>query len=197
MFRTQSVAALSLVLGVAAAAVGCGPSELTTPSAAQVERLITEAFPDMSVRVREVNRSEQTLTVPAEFNEADVVFRLEAGESEWQIAGVEQAGNTYTVDELRDIATTMTTMRALSDGLEAFRVDSGAFPLLDDLVGLGELVPDYYPADGSMTDAWGEAFRYRPQGEDYTITSTGLDRQAGTPDDIILITGTFVDGDAG
>ena len=89
----------------------------------------------------------------------------------------------------------MRVMRALSDALENFRTDRGAFPALDDLVGLRDLVPDFYPEDGGMEDACGEAFRYRPQGEDYTITSTGPDRDAGSQDDIILITGTFVTGD--
>ena len=179
---------------LAAAVTGCGPGELATPSAPAAERLIAAAFPDASIRVREVSRVEQTLRIPAEFNEADVIFVLQAGEGDWEIGGIEQGGNTYTVAQLGEIGSTMRVMRALSDALENFRADRGEFPALDDLVGLRELIPDFYPEDGMMEDAWGEAFRYRPQGEDYTITSTGPDREAGSQDDVILITGTFVSG---
>jgi hypothetical protein len=85
-------------------------------------------------------------------------------------------------------------MRGLSDALEQHKVATGSYPLLDDLVGLRELVPDYYPVDGSMNDVWGRAFRYRVQGDnDYTVTSTGVDGESGRRDDIILITGSFKD----
>jgi len=185
-----------LVVAAMALAVGaCGPGELTTPSASQAERLIGAAFPEASIRVREVSRTEQALRIPAEFGEADVIFLMNAGEEEWEITGVEQGGSTYTVVQLGEIAATMEVMRALSDGLEACQVATGGYPVLDDLVGLRELVPDYYPAEGSMEDAWGSAFRYRLQGDDYTVTSTGPDGEAGSRDDIILITGSFVGTD--
>jgi hypothetical protein len=135
------------------------------------------------------------LRIPAEFGEADVIFLMHAGEEEWEITGVEQGGSTYTVEQLGEIAATMEVMRDLSDGLEACMEATGSYPILDDLVGLRELVPDYYSADGSLEDAWGNAFRYRLQGDDYTVTSTGPDGEAGSTDDIILITGSFVDND--
>jgi len=197
MPRLQSFQRPVLVVAAMALAVSaCGPSELATPSAPQAERLLGATFPEASIRVREVNRAEQSLRIPAEFNEADVIFLMQAGEEEWQVTGVEQGGSTYTVEQLGEIAGTMQTMRALSDGLEACMAATGSYPLLDDLVGLRELVPDYYPADGAMEDAWGSAFRYRLQGDDYTVTSTGPDGEAGSTDDIILITGSFVDTDA-
>jgi len=180
------VAAMALVVS------GCGPSELTTPSASQAERLIGAAFPQASVRVREVSRTEQSLRIPAEFGEADMIFLMHAGEEEWEITGVEQGGSTYTVEQLGEIVATMEVMRDLSDGLEACIEATGSYPILDDLVGLRELVPDYYSADGSLEDGWGNAFRYRLQGDDYTVTSTGPDGEAGSRDDIILITGSFV-----
>ena len=186
---------LLLVAALALTVAACGPSELATPSAAQAERLVGATFPEASIRVREVNRSGPALRVPAEFNEADVIFLLRAGDEEWEMTGVEQGGNTYTVEQLGQIASTMAVMRSLSDGLEAYMAAKGSYPALDDLVGLRDLVPDYYPEDGSMRDAWGEAFRYRPQGDDYTVTSTGPDGAVGSRDDIILITGSFVESD--
>jgi hypothetical protein len=185
----------ALFVAVLALAAGaCGPTELATPSGTQAERMISEAFPEAEIRVREVSRDEQSLQIPAEFNEADVIFLMDAGEEEWSISGVEQGGNIYTVEQLGEIASTMEAMRQLSDGLEAYLEANGSYPQLDDLVGLRELVPDYYPADGAMEDTWGSVFRYRAQGEDYTVTSTGPDGELGSDDDIILITGNFVSG---
>lgn len=191
-FQRPVLALAAMAFAVAA----CGPSELATPSAPQAERLLAAAFPQANIRVREVTRTEQSLRIPAEFGEADVIFLMHAGEEEWDITGVEQGGNTYTVEQLGQIETTMEVMRALSDGLEACMTATGSYPALDDLVGLRELVPDYYPADGSLEDAWGSPFRYRLQGDDdYTVTSTGPDGEAGSRDDIILITGSFVGAD--
>ncbi|NKB87235.1 MAG: hypothetical protein GKS06_03315 [Acidobacteria bacterium] len=195
MRRQPSIRYVFVIALVALTTAACGPTELATPSAAQAERLVGETFPEATIRVREVTRTEQTLRIPAEFNEADVIFMMEAGEEQWLITGVEQGGNTYTVDQLGEIAASMEVMRTLSDALERYKTDTGAYPVLDDLVGLRELVPDYYPAQGEMEDAWGSAFRYRVQGDDYyTVTSTGPDGTAGSRDDIILITGSFVEG---
>jgi hypothetical protein len=196
MSRLQSSQRPVLVVAAIALVVGaCGPGELATPSASQAERLVGATFPAASIRVREVNRTEQSLRIPAEFNEADVIFLMQAGEEEWEITGVEQGGSTYTVEQLREIAATMDVMRNLSDGLEACMAATGSYPLFDDMVGLRELVPDHYPADGPLEDAWGSPFRYRLQGDDYTVTSTGPDGEAGSRDDIILITGSFVTAD--
>lgn len=170
----------------------CGPGELATPAATDAEALVKGVFPEAEVRVREVTREESVLQVPAEFNGADVIFVMQAGEAEWEIASVEQGGNSYTVDQLGQIAETMATMRSLSDALENFRAERGDYPLLDDLTGLDELVPDFYAAESGMTDSWGNGLRYRHQGEDYTLTSAGPDGEPNSSDDILLITGTFV-----
>lgn len=172
----------------------CGPGELPTPSTSVAQRLITDQFDNATVTVREVNRTEGTLRVPAEFNGADVTFVLTAGADDWEIAYIEQGGNSYTVEQLNEIAATMQVMSDLSDALEGYLADNGNFPMLDDQVGLRELVPDYYdhPAGELLSDSWGSPLRYRVQGEDYTMTSTGPDGQLGSSDDIILITGTFV-----
>ncbi len=188
----RSICTLSLALAVLGAA--CGPAELPTPSTSAAERLITAQFADANVTVREVSRSEGTLRVPAEFNSADVIFVLIPGGSGWEIAHVEQGGNSYTVEQLHEIAATMQLMSDLSDGLESYLADEGSYPMLDDQVGLRQLVPGYYqhPEGELLIDVWGTPLRYRVQGVDYTMTSTGPDGQLGSSDDIILITGTFV-----
>ena len=170
----------------------CGPGELATPAATDAEAIVQEVFPEADVRVREVTRDESTLQVPAEFNGADVIFVMDAGESAWEIASVEQGGNSYTVEQLGEIAETMALMRKLSDALETFKAERGDYPLLDDLTGLGELVPDFYATEAGMQDTWGNALRYRHQGDDYTLTSSGPDGEPNSSDDILLLTGTFV-----
>lgn len=189
-FRPAALLAIALTAAVTA----CGPGELATPTASQVETLIREQFPQAEIRVREVARSDQELRVPAEFNGADVIFVLAATADAWSVQHVEQGGSAYTVEQLGDIATSMAVMRDISDALEAYQQANGNYPLLDDQVGLRELVPDFYPADAPMQDAWGTPLRYRIQGDDYIVTSTGPDAELATSDDIILITGTFVQG---
>ena len=186
--------AVVLAVAIIASATACGPGELATPTASQVETLIRGQFPQAEIRVREVGRSGEELRVPAEVNGADVIFVLVAAPDAWSVQHVEQGGSAYTVEQLGDIATSMAVMRDISDALEAYQQRNGSYPLLDDQVGLRELVPDFYPADAPLQDAWGTPLRYRLQGDDYIVTSTGPDTELATSDDIILITGTFVQG---
>lgn len=194
MRQSRTRVAIALVAVSAVLAAACGASELPTPSASQVERLVRDAYPQADIRVREIQRVESALRAPAEFNGADVVFVFTPGEDAWSIEHIEQGGNSYTVEQLAAIAGAMATMRDISNALEAYREANGSYPLLDDQVGLRELAPDFYPADGSLEDTWGAPLRYRLQGEDYIVTSTGPDTDVGTTDDIILITGKFVQG---
>lgn len=184
-WRWSTIALLVLI-------AACGPGELATPTGTEAEAIVRGVFPDATVRVREVTREENALRVPAEFNGADVIFVMSAGPEAWQVASVEQGGNSYTVEQLGEIVQTMEIMRGLSDALETFHAARGDYPMLDDLTGLGELVPEFYGADAPMQDAWGNALRYRHQGEDYTLTSSGPDGDPGSRDDVLLITGTFV-----
>lgn len=193
MRQSRTRLAIAALAVSAALAAGCGPGELTSLSATQVERLVRDIYPQAEIRVREVQREDtDVLRAPAEFNGADVIFVFVAGEGAWTIAHIEQGGNSYTVEELDAIASAMAIMRDVSNALEAYHEATGSYPLLDDQVGLRELVPEYYPADGALVDAWGEPLRYRLQGDDYIVTSTGPDLAVATTDDIILITGNFV-----
>lgn len=182
-----------LAVGVLAL-VACGPNELSTPSLLQVERIILDTFEGSEVSVREVVRTQESLRAAAELNGSDVTVVLGTRDRSWQVARIEQGGNAYTVGQLQEISATMVIMGELSDALENYREANGEFPLLDDQVGLLELVPDYFEHTPGMPllDVWQSPFRYRFQGEDYTITSEGPDRSIGTPDDVILITGSFV-----
>ncbi len=55
------------------------------------------------------------------------------------------------------------------------------------------MVPDYLAEDTDVEDAWGNRFTYISEdGEDYKLVSFGPDREAGTQDDLILLSGEFV-----
>ena len=190
--KTRARAMLSSCLALTLVTVACGPTELATLRPDEAERLVRTEFPDAEVTVQEISRSGDSLRATAEFNGGDVELAFSAGASGWTLETIELAGVVHTVRALREIAATMATMRALSDALAAYRQDRGSFPMLDDLVGLRELSPDYYPAAGDLEDYWGNAFRYRLQGADYTLRSAGADGQMLTQDDIVLVNAQFV-----
>lgn len=171
--------------------VGCAPGELPTPTPERVRELVREAFPEAGVDVSNVERLEREVRAAVELDGADMVMVLEAGEDAWALTGVEQGEVSYTIEELGRIRTTVDRMDSVHDALARHRADHGAFPALDDLVGLRELVPDYLDDESAFTDGWGNVLHYRVQGEDYTLTSSGPDGEPSTSDDVILVTGRF------
>lgn len=178
-------------LAILLLASGCAPGELPTPTPERVEELVQEAFPEAGVDVAGVDRLEAQVRAAVALDGADMVMVLEAGDDDWAIAGVEQGEASYTLEELGRIRATVDLLDAVSDALAAYRDANGAFPALDDRVGLRTLVPDHWDGDGDFIDGWGNPLRYRVQGEDYTLTSDGPDGEPSTPDDVILVTGSF------
>lgn len=187
----MKIAYLSSVVLLTSVLAGCGPREVPTPTPEQVEALIEQAFPGSGATVGQLDRLENEVRAAVELDGADMVLVLQAGEGQWAIAGVEQGETAYTLEELGRIRTTVDLMDAVSDALTSYRDATGAFPALDDLVGLRELVPDHYSGSAEFNDGWGNPLRYRVQGDDYTLTSSGPDGEPATPDDVILVTGRF------
>lgn len=79
-------------------------------------------------------------------------------------------------------------LQRLQSALDAFRLDHGRYPTEQE--GLKALVEkpaqlDQYPDDGYLKrstvpkDAWGNAFVYRRDSNEYTLYSTGSDGQKG------------------
>ncbi len=181
-----------LLLSVALAALGCGPAELGTPTADEIEALLDATFPRAAgqVEVRGIERTEGSLRARADYAGSDVTLFLVAGESAWLVDGAEMGGNSYTTDQLHSIGDSLALMQEVSDALAVFRAETGAYPRLEDLIGLRELVPDYYsPPESGFIDGWGNGLRYRMQADEYTLTSDGPDGRGGTTDDLFLITG--------
>ena len=172
----------------------CGPSELGTPTTDEISALLDASFPRAAgqVEVHGIERAENTARVRAEYAGSDVTVLLLASESAWVVDGVEMGGNIYTIDQLHSIGDSLVLMQEVSDALAVFRAETGAYPLLEDLIGLRELVPDYYSPrdrDAGFIDGWGNGLRYRIQEDEYTLTSDGPDGRGGTTDDLFLITG--------
>ncbi len=174
------------------AAFGCGPAELGTPTADEIEALLDATFPRAAgqVQVRDIERADSSVRARADYAGSDVTLLLVVGESSWIVDGAEMGGNTYTTDQLQSIGNSLALMQEVSDALAVFRAETGAYPRLEDLVGLRELVPDYYsPSDTGFIDGWGNGLRYRMQEDEYTLTSDGPDGRSATTDDLFLITG--------
>jgi hypothetical protein len=173
------------------AAFGCGPAELATPTADEIEALLDGTFPRAAglVEVRGVERIENRVRARAEYAGSDVTVLMVAGESAWIVDGAEMGGSVYTTDQLHSIGDTLALLQGVSDALAVFRAETGTYPSLEDLVGLRELVPDYYSPDAGFDDGWGNGLRYRMQEDEYTLTSDGPDGRGGTTDDLFLITG--------
>ena len=176
-----------------AVSLACGPAELAAPTSEVVQELVLTTFPDASdevnVRVVEHEPGATAARAEAEFRGADVVVLLLAVDGDWEVSGVELGEHLYSVPELRAIGETLATIQTVSNALETYRRAHDRYPLLDDQVGLSELVPDFYPADASLADGWGNPLRYRLQGDEYALTSSGPDGNPANPDDIILVTG--------
>lgn len=173
-------------------AFGCAPAELGTPTADEIEALLDLAFPRAAglVQVRDVERIEDRVRARAEYAGSDVTVLMVAGESAWTVDGAEMGGAVYTTDQLHSIGDTLALLQEVSDALAVFRAQTGAYPSLEDLVGLRELVPDYYsPPEAGFNDGWGNGLRYRMREDEYTLTSDGPDGRGGTIDDLFLITG--------
>lgn len=187
-----------LILALLAAACGggaSGPDEGTSPpelTAEAAEAIVRDAFPAAEVTVQEVVPEGERARVAAEFMGSDVTFVLELAEEEWSLAAVEQGGVSLSPARLREVAATVATMREVSNALERYREANGELPQLDDQVGLQELVPEFYPQEGELSDVWGQPFHYRVQGREYTLVSIGPDGEVGTPDDLVIIDARLV-----
>ena len=176
-----------------AASLACGPAELAAPTSEGVQELVLTTFPnagdEVIVRAVEHEPGATDARAEAEFRGADVAVLMQAVDEAWEVAGVELGEHLYSVPELRAIGETLATIQAVSNALETYRRAHDRYPLLDDQVGLRELVPDFYPADAALVDGWGNPLRYRLQGDEYALTSSGPDGNPANPDDIILVTG--------
>ncbi len=190
MNRTHCLSLLLLLVTGAACAGRPAP-----PAEGEVAELIARDLPGARIQVLgvEAEAEAERVRVPATLDGSDVTLVLRIGEdAAWHVSEIEQAGVTLSLETIRRTAETMNRMKTLADALAAYRAAQSSYPMLDDQLGLQALVPEHYPADAPLADAWGEPFRYRYQDDDYTLTSSGPDRRPGTRDDVILVTGRFV-----
>ena len=185
--RTRVRTAMAALIVVAA----CAPSAPPPPTPEQVAAIAEATFPGAALTVHGVEPTERGVRAHAQLDGADVVLALERGDDAWTIIAIEQGERSYTIAQLLGFRQSVQLMAAVADALGAYHEARGEFPALDDLVGLRELIPDYYGGDPGFADGWGNPLRYRVQGADYTLTSSGPDGTPSTEDDIIRITGRF------
>jgi hypothetical protein len=108
--------------------------------------------------------------------------------------------NLLTAIQRSKRSRTVADMRALGTALGSFQIDKDTFPVQSPEQDWNdELLPAMY-YQGASKDAWETPFRYWSDGEGYTLTSYGKDRQKGGGEsgmyefdaDIIYINGSFV-----
>lgn len=81
-------------------------------------------------------------------------------------------------------ATTLTSINAISQACEVYRMKTGRLPRsIEDLTtGINDDEP--LLKAGALNDAWGIPFEYKAEGKKYTIRSAGMDGVMNTEDDL-------------
>lgn len=154
-------------------------------------RAIDADAPDDSKAFQAFDR---TMT-EADAKEAIAFFRSSAGQHFLIASHDASNANLQRLEDAIDTShkkRTMADMRSISVSIEAYWTDHEKYPAaktVDDLA--KDLSPDYIRTMPRI-DAWGHAYVYRVNGEHFTLTSWGKDGKAGTPDDLIIEDGEFV-----
>lgn len=178
--------------------VGISACQAPALDAGSAEALVRQEFPAAEVEIRDVQVRGEEAVAAADFDGMEVSFHFVRDGDGWRLRALEEDGLVHTVEDLRRISETMATMRYLATALGTYEVDQGEYPGGDAEEMLQALAPDYYPPDRFPgTDAWGRPFSYASQGADYTLISAGPDGNLGTRDDIVLVSGVFVEADEG
>jgi len=183
---------LTFALVASLASIGCGGGE----PAFEVEQatvLIKAEFPDSELDVRTARVDEEGRGVVfARFNEQMVNFFFLPAEDGWTLDAVDFDGSFYYIRDLEQISTTMALMVEVADALQDYKEANEAYPVGDTHEALHTLSPQFMSDETDYNDAWDQEITYESDGDDYTMVSFGADKQEGTADDIILVSGEFV-----
>lgn len=193
--RKARIAGILIALAFTAAlsTLGCGPPPLEL-QAEEARSLIVEEWTNTDPTIVSTRVEGERGFAETEFNGALVTFIFLSGEEGWRLDSVEHEGRTYAIKDLAQISETMVLMDELARALARYKADHGIYPIGDGPQAGEVMVPDYLPADTVADDAWGNRLTYLSEdGSDYTLVSYGPDQEAGTQDDLVLVSGEFVD----
>lgn len=99
---------------------------------------------------------------------------------------------------------TISDMRSISNGLGIYQQDYAKFPILASLGELTDVSDGLVPFIGQvpLDDGWNNIFKYRSDGDSYTLASYGVNLLADTPwesgftsyftDDIVILDGSYL-----
>jgi hypothetical protein len=183
---------IAVALLVSFAGVGCAsePLELTVE---QARGLIVQQFPRADPRVIAVTMEEERASAETEFNGELVDFLFVVDDAGWYLESVRLRGQVFFIEDLEHISTTMVLMSEVATALARYHADHGGYPVGEGPQAREVMVPDYLAEDTEVEDAWGNRFTYfSEEGTDYELVSLGPDMEAGTRDDLILLSGEFV-----
>lgn len=125
--------------------------------------------------------------------ELAVTFQLHREKDQWLVKAVRMSDRHWEdVDLLRRALDAEKARRASSDlgalvaGIEAFRRDRGFYPEVEGGRALVDFIaPAFLPAV-VREDPWDAQYDYRRTPAGFEVSSSGPDRKAGTPDDIVV-----------
>ena len=81
---------------------------------------------------------------------------------------------------------------AIGTALHAYELDEDGYPEVESFRELKDHLSPTYIAVVKVNDPWGSPYQYDSDGNHYTLTSYGVDKLKGSPQDIIFRDGTFV-----
>lgn len=189
--RARVTVGITATLGLAVFAGGAFAGGELTPKQARDTIAALLGRKSDEVRIKSVSPGliGGDATVEAELG---VTFQLHREKDQWLVKAVRMSDRRWEdIDMLRRALDTEKAKRAQSDlgalvaGIEAFRRDRGFYP---DVKGGRALVDFIVPAflpQVVREDPWDAQYDYRRTPQGFEVSSTGPDRKAGTPDDIV------------
>lgn len=107
------------------------------------------------------------------------------------------AGAAVAAEEAADatrepIKQTGGDIRMIATAVEAYAIDNGGYPEVDNLPSLSTRVEPIYIKSLPYDDAWGNRMKFRATKFDYRISSAGADGTHGTADDFVYENGKFI-----
>lgn len=182
--------AVAIGMAVFAGAASAG-DELTPKQARESIASLLGRKPD-EIRIKSVSPGllGGDATVEAEIG---VTFQLHRDKDQWLVKAVRMSDRRWEdVELLRRALDSEKAERAEADlgalaaGIEAFRRDRGFYPEVEGGRALVDFISPTFLPGVIREDPWDSQYDYRRTAAGFEVSSTGPDRVAGTPDDIVV-----------
>lgn len=190
--RARVTVGITATLGLAVFAGGAFAGGELTPKQARDSIAALLGRKSDEVRIKSVSPGliGGDATVEAELG---VTFQLHRENNQWLVKAVRMSDRRWEdIELLRRALDTEKAKRAQSDlgalfaGIEAFRRERGFYPEVEGGRALVDFISQSFLPAVIREDPWDGPYDYRRTPSGFEVSSTGPDRKAGTPDDIVL-----------